>query len=158
MAIRPTFSFEFDTTFSLALQSVEHRIEELANTSKVFHFIRGSFREVNMKMERTEAPFIVLFTPSGGTAQLKGGWGWDAPKLRLGFFDLVNREAYAEDNMAVGQAMRAAGVQFIKAMNDSGYFEPITSAPYTFYYESFTSHVTGCVFDITVKQAEGLCV
>lgn len=155
---RMTFSFDFDQTFSLALQSVEHRIGEIASSFKPFNFVRGDWREISMKMEKTPAPFIVLFTPEGGEVTETGAWDRDSVRLRLGFFDIVNREAYAEDNMAVGKAMQIAGQMFIKAMNESGYFEPISSKPYTYYYESFTCHATGCVFSLTVKQAEGVCI
>lgn len=153
-----TFSFEYDKTFSLALQSVEHKIQELASSFNPFHFIRGDFREVSQKMEQTEAPFIVLFIPQGGQIDAKGMWDFDTVRIQLGFFDLVNREALAEDNMAVCKAMQVAGQVFIKAMNESGYFEPITAKPYNYYYESFTCHASGCVFNLTVKQAAGVCV
>ena len=157
MAKKPTFSFEFDKTFGLALQSVEHRVQEMAQQFAPFHYIRGTWREVNMKAELTEAPFIVLFAPDGGQLTNKRGFTADGVRLRIGFFDLVNREAYAEDNMAVQQAMRAAGEVFLKAINESGYFEPIASAPYEFYNEVFTCNATGAVFSVTL-QGQPLCI
>lgn len=157
MAKKFTFSFEFDKTFSLVIQSIEHRLQELATTFKPFHFIRGTWREVSMKAEHTEAPFIVLFAPEGGSLVNKGDWMSDGVRLRLGFFDLVNREAWAEDNMAVQQAMRAAGEVFLRALNETGYFEPITTITYDFYNEMFSCVASGVVFTITL-QGGPLCI
>lgn len=155
---RFTFSFNFDDTFGLALESIEHQIEVLAKGFAPFNFIRGSYKEIDMKMERTEAPFIVLFAPTRGNVTEKGYVDVTTTPIRVGFFDMVNREAWAEDNMAVAQAMKVAGQCFIKAMNESGLFEPITEKPYQIYEESFTTHVTGVVFELNVKQSEGVCI
>ena len=157
MAKKPTFSFEFDKTFGLALQSVEHRVQEMAQQFQPFNYIRGTWREVNLKAETMEAPFIILFAPDGGQLKNIQQFTADSVRLSIGFFDLVNREAYAEDNMAVQQAMRAAGEIFIKALNDSWLFEPTTNVPYNFYSEVFTCHASGVVFSPTL-QGNPLCI
>ena len=153
-----TFTFNFDETLSLMLDSVEHHVEEIAEGFTPFHFLRGDWREVNMKMEGVEAPFLVLFEPRTGTLSNRLQWTHDGVRLQIGFFDIVNREAYAEDNMAVQQAMRACGAVFLKALGASGYFEPVADAPYTFYSELFTCHASGVVFELTLRTAAGVCV
>ena len=157
MAKKPTFSFEFDKTFGLALQSVEHRVQEMAQQFQPFNYIRGTGNEVDMKAETTEAPFIILFAPEGGQLKNVQQFTADSVRLSIGFFDLVNRAAYAEDYMAVQQAMRAAGEIFIKALNDSGLFEPITNVSYRFFSKAFSCYASGVVFSLTL-QGSPLCI
>lgn len=153
-----TFSFNFDDTFSLALQSVEARVHEVATNFAPFTYISGDWREIDLKADKADLPFILFVIPEQGSVRMVQGLYFDSVRCLVGFFDRVNRDAYAEDNAAVYQAMRATGLRFIEALNQSGYFEPITETRYNIYTEQLASNVTGVVFDLTLRQAKGMCV
>lgn len=153
-----TFDFKFDDTFSLMLQSVEAKVEEVAQNFTPFSFVKGDWREIDLKADKADLPFIVFLVPDQGTLTMNRGLYFDSVRCLVGFFDKVNRDAYAEDNMAVYQAMRAVGLKFIDALNASGYFEPITETRYYVYTEMLSSNVTGVVFELTLKQSQGVCV
>lgn len=153
-----TFSFNFDDTFSLVIQSIEHRVEEVAGSFAPFTYVAGDWREIDLKVNKADLPVILFVVPEQGDVSVTQGLYFDSVRCLVGFFDRVNRDAYAQDNMAVYTAMRASGLKFIDALNKSGYFEPITETRYNIYTEQLASNVTGVVFDLTIKQAKGMCV
>jgi len=152
------FDFTFDNSFSLALKSIEHKVQTIAADFTPFSCISGDWREIDLKADKTDLPFILFITPEQGEMTITQGLFFDGVRCLIGFFDTVNRDAYAEDNMAVYTAMRATGMQFITALNQSGYFQPITSARYNIYTEMLASNVTGVVFELTLRLAAGICV
>lgn len=152
------FDFTFDNSFSLALKSIEHKVQTIAADFTPFSYISGDWREIDLKADKTDLPFILFITPEQGEMTITQGLFFDGVRCLIGFFDSVNRDAYAEDNMAVYTAMRATGMQFITALNQSGYFQPITSTRYNIYTEMLASNVTGVVFDLTLRLAAGICV
>ena len=155
---RFTYSFNFDNTFSLTLNSIEAKVQQVAKNFAPFSFVRGDWREIDMKADKADLPFIVFVVPEQGSIKVAQGRFFDSVRCLIGFFDQVNRDAYAEDNTAVYTAMRATGIRFIDALNKSGYFEYITEAKYNIYTEQLAANVTGVVFDLTIKQTDGVCV
>lgn len=60
---RFTYSFNFDDTFSLTLNSIEAKVQQVAKNFAPFSFVRGDWREIDMKADKADLPFIVFVVP-----------------------------------------------------------------------------------------------
>ena len=87
----------------------------------------------------------------------QGGRTYDAVDIAIAFVDKVARDADGEDNAAVYNRMKSVGVEFIKALNASGYFLPIDGTiNYQVLCEQLSDIVTGVMFTIRLQE-QGRC-
>lgn len=140
--------------------SIENRIREIAKT----HFLEYSyiFEDWNGAAEvadRVSLPAIICLLPPGGFLEISKGRVKDSENIAIAFIDKVTRDANGDDNEQVYSRMKQTAIKFIKAMNDSRYFEPIDGdVKYTTILESASSYFTGVFVELTVKDFAGNCL
>ena len=83
----------------------------------------------------------------------------DAPDTQIAFVAPTDFDFDGHDNDDIIEQMKRLCVRFIKAFNDSGYFEQIEGkVPYKVLYDFFDQNVTGIVIEPKLKEEEGIII
>lgn len=137
--------------------SIEEKIRETANQFPEFSYIFEDWYSASTALSRVALPAIIAILPVNGNIKFRNGRTYDTENIAIAFVDKVPRDANAGDNSTVYNRMKIAGVEFIKALNKSGYFEPIgEEVRYEVICEKFADIVTGVFFDLQLKEG-GMC-
>lgn len=140
--------------------SIESKIREIAkekfqNFSYVFEDWNGAAEQI----DRVSLPAIVCILPVGGYLNFSRGTVKDREDCMLAFVDKVSRDANGEDNERVYSSMKETAASFIKALNESRYFEPIDgNIRYSTILESASAYFTGVSVEISLKELQGACI
>lgn len=140
--------------------SIEEKIKEIAGEKfPGFSYVFENWMGADETVARVELPVIICILPVSGSLTLDKGRIRDEESTAIAFVDAVERDANGEDNEKVYTRMKESAGDFIKAMNDSGYFEPIDGkVPYKTIYESMSTNVTGVFVELEVKELIGRCL
>lgn len=140
--------------------SIESKIREIAkenfaSLSYVFEDWNGAAEQI----DRVSLPAIVCILPVGGYLNFSRGLVKDREDCILAFVDKVSRDANGEDNEQVYSLMKEKAAEFITALNESHYFEPIDgNVKYTTILESASAYFTGVFVELTLKELQGACL
>lgn len=139
--------------------TIEEKIKEIAKSEPFAHmsYVFEDWYGADAALSRTTLPAIIAILPVSGTIRVANGRTYDAVDIAIAFVDKVARDADGEDNAAVYNRMKAVGVDFIKALNASGYFLPIDGTlNYQVLCEQLSDIVTGVMFTIRLQE-QGRC-
>lgn len=139
--------------------NIETRLKEIAEEALPdMAYCFGSLMEIDEKLDLLQPPFMWVVFPELGTLTYRRGKFWESFRALVGFYDLVERDADGEDNITVYRKMVDAAKRFIKAYNESGYFEPLDGdIPTSIHTEVGAGNVTGLFIDINIEQRDGVC-
>lgn len=121
-----------------------------------YTYVYNDWYDSDQAIDRNPLPAIVHLLPSDGTMYERNNRIYDRETVSVCFFDKVARDASGDDQREVVDAMKAVGYEFIRALNDSGYLQPIESWTYRVYYNQLSSIVTGVEF-VLVLEDNGSC-
>lgn len=139
--------------------TIEQTLKEIAEVQfEGFSYVFENWEDADTKLEKIEYPAIVSILPSGGLIQFKNGKAYDTEYIALAFLDKAPRGAEGEDNADIYTRMKAEGSRFIKTLNDTRLFTPLTSVQYQTICERMATIVTGVMFQITLEQQIGGCI
>lgn len=139
--------------------TIEEKLKELAE--KVlpdFSYTLGSMTEIDMQLDLQQPPFMWVVIPATGALSYNQGRVKERLRTLIGFFDLVNRDASGEDNMAVYRRMSGAAQKYLDALNTCGYFAEVAEVALNIYTEIGAANVTGCIMDVELAELTGRCV
>ena len=88
--------------------------------------------------------------------RLHNGRIYDREYVSVAFIDKVTRDASGDDQRAVFERMKDAAMAFIRACNNSGYFQGVYSWSYDVIYNQLASIVTGVMLTLEVED-NGTC-
>lgn len=129
--------------------------EQFANMSYVFEDWYGA----DAALSRTTLPAIIAILPISGTVHFQNGRVYDTVDIAIAFVDKVARDADGEDNASVYNRMKAVGVDFIKALNDSGNFLMMEDTlNYQVLCEQLSDIVTGVMFTLRLHGNGRCCI
>ena len=134
--------------------SIEEKIREIASGDQFndYPYIFDNLYRIDERMEHTEFPAIVCTLPVSGEMRLRNGKLYDVEDMLIGFFDVVPHDANGEDNADVYNRMKDLGIQFIKAMNESGLFVNVETWSYQVWCVRLANIVTGVFFQLRVQD------
>ena len=140
--------------------SIEGKIREIAKDKfSPFSYVFEDWNGAAEQIDRVSLPAIVCILPVGGYLKFGRGMVKDCEDCMLAFVDKVSRDANGEDNERVYSSMKMTAANFIAAMNESHYFEPIDgNVKYTTILESASANFTGVFIELTLKERQGACV
>lgn len=138
--------------------SIEEKLREIAETYlPEMSYTLGTMTEIDMQLDLKEPPFMwVVFPQRGGISYVRGRMK-ERLRALVGFFDLVNRDASGEDNMAVYRRMNEKARTFLEAVNTCGYFAPVEDVEMDIYTEVGAANVTGLILDVEFREMQGRC-
>ena len=142
------------------MMSIENNLRKIAagkfgEYSYVFEDWKGAAERV----DRVALPAIITLLPASGKFEFNYGKVKDSEDVAIAFIDKVARDANGNDNEAVYSRMKQLACMFIKALNESGYFEPIGGAvKYSTILESASANFTGVFVELRIKELTGVCM
>lgn len=141
--------------------NIEDKIEEIAKGGRFssYSYVFEDWNGASAAVDKVSLPAIICILPVGGELTFGRGMVKDSEDCILAFVDKVTRDADGEDNKAIYTAMKGTAVEFIKALNESHYFEPIDGkVRYTTIIESASAYFTGVFVELSLKELRGACV
>lgn len=139
--------------------SIEEGIKAIAEGKfSKYGFVLDDAAGIDTKVDMVDLPAIAVYLVEDGSLTFKNGKVKDSCLVFMAFIDKVDRDADGMDNVAVYQRMKEVAKRFIKAVNESGFFEPVDVASYQGVYEMMSSNVSGVLLQCQLKEAVGSCV
>ena len=139
--------------------SIEEKIKRVAESPAFsgYSYVFENWYDASTAVSRVSLPAIITILPASGNVLFRNGRTYDTENIAIAFVDKVPRNANGEDNAAAYNRMKAVGLDFIRALNASGYFEPLAEQqPYQVICEQLSDIVTGVFFSLQLQE-RGRC-
>ncbi len=140
--------------------TIEDKVREIVGEYfSGFSFVFEDWNTADTKLDKVELPAIIMVLPVSGVLQFgQHGRIKDAENTIVAFVDKVPKEADGRDNEVVYNAMKVAAREFVRRLNESGYFNYIQGdVPYNTIIEQLSSIVTGVALQLQLKELVGRC-
>lgn len=139
---------------------IEEALKEIAASAlPEMSFCLGTMTEIDEKLDLLKPPFMWVVFPTSGAFIVRHGMLKERLRALVGFFDLVERDADGEDNMAVYRRMAGKAATFIDAVNHNRHLAPLdTTIPMTIHSEVGAANVTGLILEVEFTEAVGECL
>ena len=140
--------------------SIEDKIRQIAEEQFAgFSYVFEDWYDADARLDTLPLPAIICIMPVSGSTLFRNGRAYDTENIALAFVDKVARDANGEDNKRTYVPMKEAGMSFIQAINESGWFVPLEGEQYyDVIYEQLSSIVSGVMYNLTLKSTEALCL
>lgn len=140
--------------------TIEDKVREIVGEHfSGFSFVFEDWNTADTKLDKVELPAIIMVLPVSGVLQFgQHGRIKDAENTIVAFVDKVPKEADGRDNEVVYNEMKVAAREFVRRLNESGYFNYIQGdVPYNTIIEQLSSIVTGVALQLQLKELVGRC-
>lgn len=140
--------------------TIEDKVKEIVGEYfSGFSFVFEDWNTADTKLDKVELPAIIMVLPVSGVLQFgQHGRIKDAENTIVAFVDKVPKEADGRDNEVVYNEMKVAAREFVRRLNESGYFNYIQGdVPYNTIIEQLSSIVTGVALQLQLKELVGRC-
>lgn len=140
--------------------TIEDKVREIVGEYfSGFSFVFEDWNTADTKLDKVELPAIIMVLPVSGVLQFgQHGRIKDAENTIVAFVDKVPKEADGRDNEVVYGEMKVAAREFVRRLNESGYFNYIQGdIPYNTIIEQLSSIVTGVALQLQLKELVGRC-
>lgn len=121
-----------------------------------YTYVYNDWYDSDQAIDRNPLPAIVHLLPDDGAMYIRNGKIYDRENVTIAFLNKVARDASGDDQREVVDAMKTVAHEFVRALNDSGYFQPIEAWSYKVYYNQLSSIVTGVELTIALEDL-GTC-
>lgn len=116
-------------------------------------YVFADWFDASRTVSKVPLPAVINILPVGGLLEVRNGRRRDVQNSAVAFVDKVPKDATGEDNARAYNRMKEAAFTFVRGLNESGWFEPLTEpVSYTVIYEQLTSIVTGVYLDIQLRE------
>jgi hypothetical protein len=139
--------------------SVEQKIRQIASRFPNCDYIFGNYAQANVEFDNITRPTILYVLPPSGYIQFQPMRRQviDAPTTEIWFLCPSDFDFNAHDNQCLVDHMKQLGIEFIKAINESEMFEPLTGPiDYQVAYDAYDANLTGVAFRLNLQETEGL--
>jgi len=140
--------------------TIESKVREIVGEYfSGFSFVFEDWNTADTVLDKVELPAIIMVLPVSGVLQFgQHGRIKDAENTIVAFVDKVPKEADGRDNEVVYNEMKVAAREFVRRLNESGYFNYIQGdVPYNTIIEQLSSIVTGVALQLQLKELVGRC-
>ena len=140
--------------------TIEDKVREIVGEYfSGFSFVFEDWNTADTKLDKVELPAIIMVLPVSGVLQFgQHGRIKDAENTIVAFVDKVPKEADGRDNETVYNEMKVAAREFVRRLNESGYFNYIQGdVPYNTIIEQLSSIVTGVALQLQLKELACWC-
>lgn len=131
------------------------RVVESMGEDVEYHF--ASWAQVNVTLDHVTKPSIIYILPASGVLKFKRQQVLDRPQSIIAFVAPTDFDFEGAENDLVVESMKRLCVRFVKAVNDSGMFEPIEGdIPYQVPYDTMDDNVTGVIVTFQLREVDGM--
>lgn len=148
----------FDTKELLG--TVEGKIRSIVETlGPEIEYRFMNWAHANVELDKIEKPTVIYVLPPSGTLTFKWNEVKDAPNTQIAFVCVTDFDFEGSKNDGIIEAMKRLAVRFVKALNESGLFEPIEGdVLYQVLYDHLDQNVTGIVLTLTLEETKGISI
>lgn len=148
----------FDTKELLG--TVEGKIRSIAETlGDGIEYRFMNWAQANVELDSIEKPTVVYVLPPSGTLTFKWNEVKDKPNTQIAFVCVTDFDFEGSKNDGIIEAMKRLAIRFVKALNESGLFEPIEGdVLYQVLYDHLDQNVTGIVLTLTLEETKGVSI
>ncbi len=123
-----------------------------------YGYVFGSWYEADRIVSKTRRlPLVCCLLPTGGEIDIVRGRTFYTEEIAVAFIDKVERDADGDENCDAYERMREAAERFIRVLNASDYFQPVSNVSYSVIYERLSTIVTGVMVTMRLTNREGIC-
>lgn len=148
----------FDTNELLG--TVEGKIRSIVETlGSDIEYRFMNWAQANVELDTIEKPTVIYVLPPSGTLTFKWNEVKDAPNTQIAFVCVTDFDFEGSKNDGIIEAMKRLAIRFVKALNESGLFEPIEGdVLYQVLYDHLDQNVTGVVLTLTLEEVKGVSI
>lgn len=140
------------------LGTVEAKVHDVATQFPDCEYQFANFAQANVSFDTIDKPTILYVLPARGILRMRRGIIRDVPSVQLWFVCPSDFDFEGVENECRVEAMKRLGIRFIKALNESGYFEVIddTDIDYNVAYDVYDDNLTGVCFYPRLIEKQGI--
>lgn len=136
--------------------SVQKKVKRIAE-SMGLKYLFANWAQANVEFDGINDPTVVYILPPSGTFRKTWHDIRDYPYSQIAFLCAADFDFDGEENDDRVEAMKTLASRFIKAVDDSGEFEPVgDETPYQVVYDALDENLTGVIITIELKETGGL--
>lgn len=138
--------------------TVQQRIKEVAKHFTGCHYCFANWAQLNTILDDIEEgkPTICYILPPSGTIRVDRGSTCftDMPKTLIAFLTDTKLDFDGEENDEKIEQMKHLAMMFVRALNDSGYFQTIDeeNINYSVPYDTADDNVTGIILTLPIQE------
>lgn len=137
--------------------TVEQKIKSVVDQMKGVTYIFDNWQTANVRLDKLSLPAVLNVLPVSGNFQIGPTQLKDYPNCMLAFMDKTSFDFDGTDNDAIVEKCKNMAKEFIRLLNRSRLFEPISgSVPYSVFYDKLNVNVTGITISIQLKETSGI--
>lgn len=116
-----------------------------------------NWAQANVTLDKVEKPTIIYVLPPSGTLRFTWREVLDRPNVQIAFVAPTDFDFDGSENDGIIEAMKRLCIRFVRALNDSGYFDELADEqPYQVLYDHLDQNVTGVVITPTLVETAGV--
>lgn len=140
------------------LGTVEAKVRSIVESlGKEVSYQFCNWAQANVSLDKVSTPTIIYVLPPSGTLTFTWREVLDRPNVQIAFVSPADFDFDGSENDGIIEAMKRLCIRFVKALNESGYFEPLEDdQPYQVLYDHLDQNVTGIVISPTLKEVAGV--
>lgn len=138
--------------------TIDEKVRRVAeNALPEWTFVFDNWDDADRTISKAPLPAVIQLLPFGGTLTERNGRQRNSQEFSVAFVDKAQKDADGDDQSEVYSRMVQAAAKFQKALNASGWFEPVTDVRYTVIYMQLSSIITGVYIDVTLTELDWRC-
>lgn len=138
--------------------TVEKKIHRIVDTLGVTYMFKN-WAQANVEVDKVEGPTVIYILPPAGELDFHYSSVKDYPQSQIAFVASTEFDFEGEENDNIIEQMKRLCIRFVKALNESGLFEPIEGRlSYRVLYDHFDQNVTGIVITPPLIEEEGVII
>lgn len=116
-----------------------------------------NWAQANVELDKIKNPTIVYVLPASGKLLFTWREVLDRPNAQIAFVSPTDFDFDGAENDCIVEEMKRLCIRFVKALNESGYFDEIEGdQDYQVLYDHLDVNVTGIVISPVLKEVEGV--
>lgn len=140
--------------------TVESKVKAVAESlGDGIRYLFMNWAQANVAMDEVVKPSIVYVLPPSGMLDFGYARVKDYPETQIGFLSPTDFDFDGTENDNVIERMKRLAIRFVKALNESEYFERIEGKlSYQVVYDFLDQNVTGVVLSIPLEEVDGVAI
>jgi hypothetical protein len=141
-----------------ALGTVEGKIKAIVQSmNEDVEYVFANWAQTNVLLDQVKRPTIVYVLPPSGTLTFSWHDVKDYPSSQIAFVCNTEYDFDGTENDGIIEAMKRLCVRFVRALNESGYFDKLEGMmTYQVLYDKLDVNVTGIVIEPVLKELKGI--
>lgn len=151
---------EPNTTYDIEgrLGTVEAKVRKIVESlGEGISYQFCNWAQANVELDKIKKTTIVYVLPASGKLLFTWRQVLDRPSTQIAFVSPTDFDFDGAENDSIVEEMKRLCIRFVKALNESGYFEEIEGEQdYQVLYDHLDVNVTGIVISPILKELEGV--